>query len=108
MGKESKMLTDIKKVRGKVIELLDEYPNTRDSDKLLWLAYLVTYHDLRNVIGDLAYTRMKEIVMDKNTASMESIRRVRQKIQEDGLYLGTKRKQKKEESKVVREYFKGK
>lgn len=100
------MISDLKKVKDKVAWILNKYPNTRDSDKLLWIAYLVTYHDLRNQIGDEAYNKMKSIIMDKNTASMESVRRVRQKLQEDGLYLGENRKQRLDEADEVREYFK--
>lgn len=47
------------------------------------------------------YDVLKGIVLNKGTASMESLRRVRQKFQENGLYVGTKRKNKLDESELV-------
>jgi hypothetical protein len=66
----------------------------------------VIYHDLRNQIGDEAYHKMKSIIMDKDTPTMETITRIRRKNQEDGLFVGKNREQMLDEADEVREYFK--
>lgn len=45
------MIKDLTKAKERVGHLLKEYPTSRDSDKVLWLAYLVMFHDLRNKLG---------------------------------------------------------
>lgn len=97
------MIEDLKKAKDRVAYLLEKYPATRDCDKTLWLAYLVLYHDLRKLLGEAAYEKFKSLLLNKDTVTMESIRRMRQKFQEDGKYLGAKRKFKLEEEKLVRE-----
>ena len=77
---EDSMLEDLIKVEDRVLGLLQIYPQLRDSDKLLWIAYSVKYGDLRVILGD-KYHSFKEWLMDKNTPAIESIRRSRQKIQ---------------------------
>lgn len=98
-----KFSESIRTTKHKVEELLEKYPPLRDSDKLLWLAYLVRYHNLKAHLGDEAYSHLKEIIMDTNTPTMESIRRVRQKLQEQGKYVGEKRKERLEEADKFKE-----
>lgn len=100
-----KMISDLKKSKDKVEALLNQYPVVRDSDKLLWLAYLVKFHDLKNELGEVAYRKFERILLDKNTVTMESIRRVRQKFQEQGKYVGTKREEKLAEAEEVKTYI---
>lgn len=100
------MIKDLKKAKDKVEKILKEHPGTRDSDKLLWLAYLAIYHDLRNKLGPVAYESFKAILLSDETVTMESIRRMRQKFQEGGNYIGTKRKFKLAEERNVREEIK--
>lgn len=97
------MIKDLLKAKDRVEHILKEYPTSRDSDKVLWLAYLVMFHDLRKILGPTAYADFKAILLNEDTVTMESIRRMRQKFQEDGKYVGTKRKFKMEEEKLVRE-----
>jgi hypothetical protein len=99
-----KMTEGLKTVKDKVGNLLEKYPELRDSDKLLWLAYLNAEHKMRNVIGEAAYIRLKAIVLDENTPTMESIRRIRQKYQEDGLYVGEKRGDRLKEADKVKDW----
>lgn len=101
-----KMSESLKHTKEKVEFLLSEYPQLRDSDKLLWLAFLSKFHDLKNTLGDEAYGKLKQIIMDKKTPTMESVRRVRQKIQEQGLFIGAKRKYRMAESEDVKETLK--
>lgn len=103
------MINDIKKVHGKVEMILEKYPQTRDSDKLLWLGYLVLFHDLKTLLGDDSYAKFRDLLLSENTPSMESIRRTRQKIQEEGKYLGTERikKLRDKENELVRDWSLG-
>jgi hypothetical protein len=89
----------------KVEAIMKVHPATRDSDKLLWLAYLVVHHDLRKLLGDKAYTQFKDILLDKKTPTMESVTRARRKIQESGNYQGEKRAQRLDEQESVRQYY---
>lgn len=79
------MIEGLKTCKDKVREIMEKYPVTRDSDKLLWLAYMVKHHGLREKLGNTAYEVLKEVFMSEETPAMESIRRVRQKIQEQEL-----------------------
>lgn len=99
------MIEGLKTCRDKVKVLMEKYPMTRDSDKLLWLAYMVQYHDLREKIGNEAYLALKEIVMSDDTPPMESIRRIRQKIQETELQ-GKLQEERKEQTKEVTQWAK--
>jgi len=100
------MISHLNKAKDRVAYLLDKHPSTRDSDKVLWLAYLATFHDLKNQLGEIPYNKFKEILYSENACSMESVRRVRQKYQEDGLFIGTKRSLKLKEETNVREWVK--
>jgi hypothetical protein len=87
----------------KVGHILNAYPETRDSDKTLWLAYLVIFHNLKNTLGEENYRVFKAIIMNDKTPTMESIRRIRQKFQEDGKYVGENRIDRLKESESVRD-----
>ena len=97
------MLEDLIKCKDRIEYLLSTRPETRDCDKVLWLMYLFTFHTLKSI--DRSPTpslRLSEILLASDTPTSESIRRVRQKFQESGLYVGTKRAQKMEEAENVR------
>jgi len=98
-----KMSEGILTCKDKVNEILADYNETRDSDKLLFLAYLCKYHGLKQKLGPIAYAQLKAIIMDDNTPTMESIRRVRQKLQEDGQFVGKNRRCRLKESIVIRD-----
>lgn len=97
------MIKDLVKAKDRVEFLLEKLPAARDCDKTLWLAYLVMYHGLRKKLGDEAYEALKETLFDKDTCTMESIRRMRQKFQEEGKFIGRKRALRLEEAEIVRE-----
>lgn len=80
------MLRDLESVKDNVAQILDKYPETRNDDKLLWIAYMVFFCKLQDVLGQEGYQKFKALMLSKNTPMPESIRRVRQKYQEDGLY----------------------
>jgi len=50
----SKFLNDLKTNKEKVFKLLTEWELLRDSDKKLWLSYMVHVKDLKKVLGDEA------------------------------------------------------
>lgn len=84
-------------IKDKVGSILNEYPAARDDDKLLWLLYLKMFCGLTEEGWEILWP----ILAEENTPAMESIRRIRQKFQENGLYLGEKRQKRLEESEAV-------
>jgi len=100
------MKKSLERAKDRVELLLKQFPETRDCDRLLWLAYLCTFHGLQTAIKEQGYLGLKKIVCNPATCSMESVRRTRQKFQEAGLYVGTKRKEKLREEIDVRDYIK--
>lgn len=82
-----------KSTKDRVEFLLKNYPSTRDDDKKLWLAYLNLYCELADKVNKAKMPSevFKQILLDEETPSTESIRRIRQKFQESGFYVGNKR-----------------
>lgn len=97
-----KMTESLTTIKEKVEKILKEFPKTRDSDKLLWIAYMVIYHDLKHVLGEKSYQYFKMMLLDENVPTMESVRRVRQKLQESGNYIGSCRETRLIESNSVK------
>ena len=84
-------IAELHKVKDKVGYILCHYPATRNSDKLLWLAYMCVYHGMREYIGDEAYFKLKDFLLDKKVISYPSIIRMRADLQNnDGLYRADK------------------
>ena len=80
------MVDDILSVKDQVYHILERYPATRDSDKLLIMRYLVETkvgYYVRNGLF-IPYSHFDDL------PSFESIRRVRQKFQEQGLFPASK------------------
>src|SRR3972149_11755512 len=100
------MLYDLITIKDRIGNLLEVYSELRDSDKKLWLAYLNRYHGLRDRVNSAKspYEALRNIFLSDDTPSFESIRRVRQKYQEAGLFVGENRKERLNESKKVREW----
>lgn len=98
---------ELRTTKSKVETILYEHPDTRDNDKYLWLAYMNKYHSLRALLGEEAYKALRFIILHPRTPLFESVRRVRQKLQEEGKYLGKKRKQRKNAEQDVRDWTKG-
>ena len=69
-------------LKNKIEAVLAKYPETRDSDKELFIKFAGEYYDCD-----------EEIVRDllEELPNFESIRRYRQKLQEKGLYQGSRR-----------------
>lgn len=97
------MLDHLIRITDRVEYLLEKYPPLRDSDKLLWLAYLCHFHGLGRIMPHGIYQRFKDMLMHEDTPPMESVRRVRQKIQESGSYRGELWADRQAEGDLVRE-----
>lgn len=95
------------KVRSQVEYLLKTDKDLRDDDKLLWLTYLVTYHDLKTQVNNspTPYEALCDVLLNEDIPAIETIRRTRQAFQEQGLYLGEKRKQRLAAAKRVAKYI---
>lgn len=95
-------------VKSRVEHLLKNYKALRDNDMQLWLSYLVMYHGLKERIKEAQnpYEEFCDIILDSDVASMESIRRTRQGFQENGLYVGIKRKERLLAAKNVSKWSK--
>ncbi len=85
--------------KDRVEYVLSYCPGTRESDKKLWLVYMHNFHGLGFVEG---YNSLVRIIMDEETPSMETLRRIRQKFQQKGLFLGSNRAKQLEEAEKVK------
>lgn len=81
---EKALLEKLRTVKERVEYLLEKYPNARNSDLYLIILYLRKFTELGKYIKYIPYE-----VIRKYDGVMESIRRARQKIQEEGRYLPT-------------------
>jgi hypothetical protein len=103
------MLSQVKSNRDKVKTILEKYPETRNSDKLLWLAYMCFYKELKFIIGEENYVKFRALLLQESTPTFESLTRARRKIQEEHELLqasqGTRSKRCVSE-RQMREYFK--
>ena len=102
-GNVMRMSYDLVTAKDRVEHILSRYPDTRDSDKLLLIAYWCVFHGLKDVLGEEKYLEFKKFILNDAVPTMESLRRVRQKFQENGMYCGEKREMRIEESGVVKE-----
>lgn len=73
--------------KDRVQYLLENYPSLRDDDKKLWISYLVLFHNLQDVlIRPEPFEALCNLLLKDNVCSWETIRRLRQKLQEKGGY----------------------
>lgn len=96
------MISDLGKVKTKVEYLLDKYPATRDSDKMLWLAYIVIFEGVKSLFNKKQYEEFKKKIL--NAPTPESLTRVRRKFQEQGLYVSENREERMREAQKVSEW----
>lgn len=88
-----------------VKSLLCDHPETRDCDKQLILRYMYHCHKAAYRLDDrqgASWKELKEIF--EEMPSFETIRRTRQKIQEEGLYRGERYNQRHQRSSAVRDW----
>lgn len=94
------MLNQFKTVKGKVWFLLKQHPEARDDDALLYHLYLTRFCRLRQILGMVSTYKLLKIM--RAAPPPESIRRMRQKIQEGGQMQGRRREQRMIDSAEVR------
>lgn len=97
------IVNDLKTISNRVLLILQKYPETRDSDKVLWLAYNSIYNDLKGVIASGDYSAFKSWVLKDNTPVFESLSRCRRKLQEQYPELAGKKAERMEIEAEVRE-----
>ena len=74
------MLKDLFKVEDRVAYLLNKYPQCRESDKYLWLAYCVNFCEMKSNLG--SYDDFKWWLLKDDVPVFESLSRARMKIME--------------------------
>lgn len=77
----------MRRVTVRVSKILKDYPETRNSDRKLYLYYLRDFHNLRQHINIDGFHGLMNVFMNPDTPPMESISRARRKIQEGGIFL---------------------
>lgn len=86
-------MTKRNNIRDNVEQLLEKHPKTRNSDKLLCMMYWRDFDGLP--INDEKTSKDFANLFVLKSTNFESIRRARQLIQQDGMYLPTEEKVKK-------------
>ena len=99
------MLKHIIKIKDRIYALLQAHESTRESDKLLWLAYMCQYHGLRDTLGPDVYSVFKQWLLHEDVPPHESIRRVRAEIQSAGHFRGKNYKERRGNAKDVYDHF---
>ena len=100
-----KMSKSLKHHREHVLRILRLFEQARDSDKLLWLQYMCEHAGLASVLGD-KYQDFASLFLSNKTPSLESLGRVRRKLQEDGYFRGKNRDKRMQEESEVRKMIK--
>lgn len=103
------MIKDLKKQKEKVEYLLSRYPDLRDSDKKLWVAYLNTFCDLKNKLNSSSdpWDTYRQVIYSRSTPAPESITRLKRRFQADGKYQGRNRRHRLAEQEAVRDWARG-
>lgn len=98
---EEELLEKLRTVKDRVEYLLARYPDARNSDLYLTILYLRKFTELGKYIRYIPYN-----VIKKYEGIFETIRRTRQKIQEQGKYLPTDPEVLKRRKKLAEKYKK--
>lgn len=99
------MLSDYVKNRDRVYFLLDRYPEVRDSDKLLWLAYNCHFNNLKEVTLTGNYVHFKSWLMREEVPAFESLSRLRRSIQAEFPELSGNKEERMQEQQKTRSYI---
>jgi hypothetical protein len=103
-GERVNTLHQIIKVQDRVEYLLEKYVETRDSDKLLWLAYNAVFNDLKAHLVN--YNMFRAWLLKPKTPVFESLSRARRKIQEEKIELrGQYYSRRQDEAEAIRNHF---
>ena len=97
-----RIVSELRKTKDQVLYLLEKYPRTRDNDFYLTLLWLKIFGGLNDYIQFVPYN----VIMGLS-GSLESIRRVRAKIQnEHGLFPPTDPEIRRKRQSKARSYRK--
>lgn len=94
---------NIIKCQDRVEQILRVSTEARQDDRVLWLAYMVNNHDLIKKIGLDAYRKLKSVMKDPNVPNMDTVGRLRRKLQSKGKYLTAHPVRRKYEMKKVKQ-----
>ena len=75
------MLKEIKTIKGRVEILLRDFPEARSCDKILWVYYMVRYHDLENKVNQFGFKAFLSVTISEGSPSYEGIARARRLLQ---------------------------
>jgi len=98
-SEDEELLDKLKTTKERVEWLLYKYPNARNSDLYLTILYLRKFTELGKYIKYIPYRVIKQY-----EGIFESIRRTRQKIQEQGRYLPTDEEVLRKRRKLAKKY----
>jgi hypothetical protein len=98
------VIEDLKTVENRVKVILIKYPETRNNDKKLWLAYNLLHNDLKPVVKTGDWETFRVWIMSKKTPMFESLSRARRKIQEDHPVLAGAKKKRLKIAEEVKEW----
>ena len=99
MSEEENLAEKLKTVKERVEYLLERYPESRNDDFYLYILYVRHFEpELSRYIEYIPF----EII--KRSTRFETIRRCRQKLQEQGLYLPTDPKVLRKRRKLAEAY----
>jgi hypothetical protein len=97
------MYEELKTVKKQVYHLLKEFPETRDSDKELFLKFVDVFYKGKEVLGEAGWLNFRHLL--GILPPFESVRRCRAKIQEEGDFQGKCRDRRLREARKVKEYI---
>ena len=92
----------LNKMKGRVTYLLEKYPALRDDDFLLIGA---VYHNFYNIDYCDSFLDVMKQHKEKHLPSFESIRRTRQKVQEERLDLASSKAKQREKQISFNSYY---
>ena len=87
-----------------VTSVLIRHENTRNNDKLLWLAVMVKKWGLKDLLGETNYKKFRALLLQERIPTFESISRLRRKIQEQRPELSGDKRQREEEAERIKEW----
>ena len=101
------MLRTLKLTKDKVEYLLEKFPQTRDSDTVLFLGYLKQFHGADKIVNGDGWEGFCRLMLSKRMPTPATLKRVRAKIQEEGRWVGTKRARRQGMGESLRKEIKG-
>ncbi len=100
------MLKDLIKVQDRVKYILQNHPECRDNDKLLWLAYNCLFNGLKEKFANTwEYNGFKMWLLQEDVPVFESLSRARRKVQVENPSLEGKKKERLQEAEAVKDYI---